>query len=340
MHDIVQNKVIKETDKTIERALGYMAEVAGITFNELSEVHVDLPPFLSRQYRLYSAVGAPGRVLLIRYVGAEVLTPARYTKQLPLLLRAAPDYLGACLVVEELPYYVRRRLARRNVAFVVPAKQLNWPEMGIAFQKQAWSGVRAVGERMLPATQLLVLYGMTYGIPEPVSARELSRALSYSAMTISRALDQLEVWGVGHVERTGRERLFSLPESRSALWSSVVKVFQSPVMREIRIFTDGLSGVSALPAGETALAAASDLAAPVEPTYAVSASQWKSIKDSVTRVPVADEDTCLLQIWRYDPAFLSGGKSVDPYSLWLSLSDNPDERVQAALEGLLSGRSI
>lgn len=335
--DIVQSGMINQNDTVIDRALNYIAEVTGIPLHDVRDVHVDLPAFLSRQYRLYSAVGSPGRVLFISYVGAEMLTPARYTKQLPFLLQTAPEYQAACLVVEDLPYYVRRRLVRRNVAFVVPGKQLNWPELGIAFQKQAWSGASTGGERMLPATQLLVLYCLIYGVRQPVSARELSDILSYSSMTISRALDQLEACGVGRVNRTGRQRLFSLPESRSAVWSKLVDRLQSPVMREIRIFTEGISGISALPAGETALAAESDLASPNEPTYAVSASQWKSIKHTTTPVPVAEEDTCLLQIWRYDPALLAGDQVVDPYSLWLSLRDNADERVQRALERLLSG---
>jgi hypothetical protein len=40
----------------------------------------------------------------------------------------------------------------------------------------------------------------------------------------------------------------------------------------------------------------------------------------------------LVEQWRYAPALLSANReSVDPLSLYLSLRESPDERVQGAL---------
>ena len=44
----------------------------------------------------------------------------------------------------------------------------------------------------------------------------------------------------------------------------------------------------------------------------------------------------LLQLWIYSPA-LFGNNTVDPLSLYLSLKDDPDERVQIALDELMKG---
>lgn len=42
-------------------------------------------------------------------------------------------------------------------------------------------------------------------------------------------------------------------------------------------------------------------------------------------------DAIAVQIWRYIPNMLAKEKIVDPLSLWLSLKDNPDDRIQMAL---------
>jgi hypothetical protein len=40
------------------------------------------------------------------------------------------------------------------------------------------------------------------------------------------------------------------------------------------------------------------------------------------------------QVWSYSPAMVAKIKTVDVLSLWLSLKDDPDDRVQMALDEL------
>jgi hypothetical protein len=57
---------------------------------------------------------------------------------------------------------------------------------------------------------------------------------------------------------------------------------------------------------------------------------------SIRPHPVADEEDILLEKWNYPPALLSDSPGLaDPLSVFLSLRDDPDERVQAALQHLL-----
>ena len=46
-----------------------------------------------------------------------------------------------------------------------------------------------------------------------------------------------------------------------------------------------------------------------------------------------------VEVWRYDPALLADGPDVDPLSLFLSLRNSPDERVQAELDDMMKGLS-
>lgn len=49
-----------------------------------------------------------------------------------------------------------------------------------------------------------------------------------------------------------------------------------------------------------------------------------------------DEDAqAIVEVWAYSPKSLATGATVDPLSLFLCFRDDPDERIQAALEQLV-----
>ena len=43
-----------------------------------------------------------------------------------------------------------------------------------------------------------------------------------------------------------------------------------------------------------------------------------------------------VELWKYDPDILSGKNAVDPLSLAMSLKDEPDERIEEAVDILLN----
>ena len=50
-------------------------------------------------------------------------------------------------------------------------------------------------------------------------------------------------------------------------------------------------------------------------------------------IPVADAPI-RLELWNYQPLVMSDG-AVDPFSLWLTLKDNQDDRIQICLEEMM-----
>jgi hypothetical protein len=90
-----------------------------------------------------------------------------------------------------------------------------------------------------------------------------------------------------------------------------------------------------LTAGETALAQRSMLTPPKEPVYALWSKRWKELAKTVKTLPIEDEGTCKIQIWRYDPNLFARENRVDPFSLYLSLQHEDDERVETALEEMM-----
>ncbi len=86
-------------------------------------------------------------------------------------------------------------------------------------------------------------------------------------------------------------------------------------------------------AGLSALALYSMLTEPPYPIHAASAAQWKRAQEVGARhelVPAAS--AVQWQIWNYPPSLLHHSQVVDPLSLTLSLKQEPDDRVQQALD--------
>jgi hypothetical protein len=80
------------------------------------------------------------------------------------------------------------------------------------------------------------------------------------------------------------------------------------------------------------------LAEPKRKVFALTSDQWKNTcpgKEKET-VDIADGDISA-EIWTYKPFNVGDSRCVDPLSLYLSFSDEVDERVEAALEELLEG---
>jgi hypothetical protein len=89
-------------------------------------------------------------------------------------------------------------------------------------------------------------------------------------------------------------------------------------------------------AGISALSTRTMLSEPAYPEYAVSRDAWKAMeKRGVVNVPMEEPGTCLLQVWCYDPRVLEVDGAVDPFSLFLSLQNAADERIDMALEKMM-----
>lgn len=65
----------------------------------------------------------------------------------------------------------------------------------------------------------------------------------------------------------------------------------------------------------------------------------KSLTDArgVEELLTVDEADLEVEVWTYKPSLLSEGPAVDQLSLYLSLRDDTDERVQSALDEMMRG---
>lgn len=323
----------------INNFVEYVSEVAGQPVTRRPLTSERLPRYLNQQYTLIEITIERRRFLGILVNNPEELRPSVFAKHLRQIMAGITDMEGFCLIAEGLPGYVRQRLVDRKVPFVVPRHQLYWPELGLIIQAKRTKSTPAPVATISPATQVVLIHALNGGIPVPVTPKGLAEDLGYTAMTMSRALDEIEANELGQVVRHGRERLLDFPAGRRALWQAALTYLRDPVRETVRIRESELPPVLRIEAGETALAALSMLGPPKEPTYALGRQAWKKLAHKVELIPVEDENTCRIQLWRYDPALFTRAGRVDCFSLYLSLRDEEDERVQGAMEEMMENRA-
>ena len=76
--------------------------------------------------------------------------------------------------------------------------------------------------------------------------------------------------------------------------------------------------------------------------YALWKNTYYEIKDSIEfDIESGDEGEYCLEVWKYKPEtisqdFTNYGPMVDPISLYISMKDIQDERIQMALEQMIS----
>lgn len=297
-----------------------------------------LPPYLSEQYALRAIALGDRWTLAIMLKQPESFRPAAFEKQLPRLLDAAKNtgLEGYLVLAEDLPAYIRARLVERQIPFVVPGRQIHWPQLGQMYRERALHGAPTAKGNVSPVTQAILLLYLNRRLTKAASAKELANAVGVSAMSASRALNEIEANNLGAVSRQGRKRQLIITEQISEVWEKARPLMKSPITRTIHLKQSSLRDMPAPKAGETALAERTMLAAPPEPVYAIYVRTWHRLMRDRNIAPdlVRDDDTCQLQLWSYDPIPFAEQGSVDPYSLYLSLENHKDERVEQAREQL------
>ena len=326
-------------EKHLKYFVEYVSEAAGQQVVLGPSMPARLPQYLNQLYVPFEITVAQRRFLGVMLKDSSQFRPATFEKHLHKILGSANGFESYCLIAEELPSYVRARLIQRKIPFVVPGQQLYWPELGLAVQARKRKNSLVPVEAVSPATQALLLYALTGGMTTPGTPKTLAKELGYTTMTISRALDEIEANDLGKVDRKGRERLIEFPSDPQALWKAALPYLRNPVREIVRIEHKQPASELRIIAGETALAEYSVLAAPREPVYALGREAWKRISGHLRLIPVEDENTCIIQLWRYDPGLLAREGLVDCFSLFLSLRDEEDERVQRALEEMMEKRA-
>jgi hypothetical protein len=303
-----------------------------------AEAKLRLPIFLSQLYEPFRAKLFGREMYLMMAKQGKHPTPAELENHLRLLKNLLG--LEVVFVLDVLPAFDRSRLLKRSIPFIVPHRQMFLPGGTIELREVHSKPIQEKSAEVFSMpTQLMLLHHLQKraGNDVPFALYEWATALGYSRMSISRAHKELLDAGMVDASPLGKTVTVRFAGQRRDLWERALPMLRSPVQQEgyFRVKNDALSPM--LEAGLTALAHYSDLADSRQRTLAT----WRMVPPSPNTaepVPYRDAGTVLIQRWWYPPVLLAEDeRTVDRLSLFLSLRESADERIQSALAQLLEG---
>ncbi|NCB09298.1 MAG: hypothetical protein EOM73_14175 [Bacteroidia bacterium] len=318
-----------------ENITAYIFKTLGLkVMLEAYDKTASLPNFLPSNYSFLVATIGEQKFLLMCDQQKMPLTPLAIRKHCNLV--HAHWHGPVVFVAETMASYNRARLIQQQIPFIIPDRQLYLPFLGMVFSETDKKSNKEFSGLGLLA-QLLILGILNKRLSEPLTIESASVYFDYSRMSVSRAFDELEYFTLAkrEVRCGGKEKYLTFTATGQRLWEQALPLLKTPLRHVI--------GVETLPpdfpaclAGINALAQKTMLSEQSQFEYAVTPKSFSTLKN-IEKIPKASAPV-LLQIWAYPPE-LFGDNMVDPLSLYLTLKNDPNERVQIALDELLEGIS-
>ena len=242
------------------------------------------------------------------------------------------------LYYKAITRYRRKSLIENRIPFIIEDGQIFLPFLSLDLKKLP-QYVDKEATKFTPSEQLMFLYFL-YNKDTVVNTTEVARNMEFTSMTASRALNKLYDAKLVTFEfggKTGRSKEYkriSDPE----YFEKGLRYMKTPVKQVLyveEVPKNSLIG---------GLEALSELSMINPPGYMVRAISSKylntqDIKFINNMDIVKDNKFVQLEVWEYDPKLFTDKKYVDLLSLYASLKDEQDERIEQALEEMLGGEA-
>ncbi len=229
----------------------------------------------------------------------------------------------------------RDSLIKHHIAFIAGDKQLYLPFLGAALENSFRKKQEIQSEKMMPVTQSLFLYLLYECSNQKVMKKQAAEYLNVTRTSITRASEQLEKMGLISQEMNGKECYMWTAASGYELFQKAKKYLINPVQKIY--MTENCTAIQAMPvAGESALA----MQSMINPSRIECFAMDKSLEKEYSFEKLDErweEYKKLVQVefWKYDPKKFSKNNMVDVVSLYMSLKDVKDERIEEALDEMM-----
>lgn len=331
----------------MKKAINYINETLGSNAIETPIQNKDLgnlPMYISQAYKLYDATIFNKEIVLVELKNEEELSILQADKHLQLLKNTLNKIL--VLVLDNIVSYNRKRLIEKGINFIVPGKQLFLPDLLINLSEN-YSQPKTTQKKknLMPSSQFLLLYHIIHSNNnwniEEHSFKEIAKKLDYTPMAITNAVEDLVQNEL--IEVSGeKEKYIKFKFEGKQLWHRAAeqRLLISPVLKTV--YVDELpNNVAILKANASALPEYTNLNPSKQNYYAIEKSSFYFLQKNNGLVNANNrEGKYALEVWKYNPITLANEMShhrevVDPLSLYLSLKDSYDERVEMGLEQII-----
>lgn len=315
--------------KYINKTIGTHIQVEQIQNSKLDK----LPFYIRQSFNFYHANLFEHQLLLLEVKDENNFKILRTEKQLKLIKDVFQDEL--VLLIQNLNSLGRKRLIEKRINFIVPGKQLFIPAIMIdlreSFKKPATNK-----EKLLPSAQLILFYKILKRNDkiEDYNLKEIAAKLKYTQMAITKAVYNLKLLGLCTTTGT-KEKYLRFEHEIPELWNKALPLLITPVFR--KLYVDDLPESTGLfKSNESALPVYSDMAESRQAFYAVDKGLFYDLKNEEKLLNLNEmEGRYCMELWKYNPALLANNENVDPLSLYMSLKEDHDERIEMALEKII-----
>lgn len=291
------------------------------------------PIFLRSIYKFYTMELLGTRCILL-----EIIDKAPGVNSIQKHINSIKKITNQQIVLyyKEITRYRRKSLIKNNIPFVIEDGQIFLPFLGLHLKnKDAY--VKKEIKKFTPSAQIAYLYFL-YNKETVINITEFSKVLQWNLMTASRALNELYnarliTYDVGGT--TGRSKYYKRIVDQD-YYERGSELLISPIQKVVYVKKEPQGSYIA------GLEALSKLSMINSPNYKVRAITKEFLNNKDLEIVknkdiIKDEKLVELQIWEYNPKLFTKKDIVDTMSLYASLKEENDERIEQALEEVLLG---
>lgn len=287
-----------------------------------------LPVYIAGSYDFHTANIGDKRCIMLKPTEELVTLPA-LKKQIAKIQRI--DNVPVVLELDAVSKYRRKNLIENNIPFVTE-KQIFLPFIGTMLMDEN-EPLKLTGKFVYSTQQLFLFY--LYGKKKRLYISEAGKVLPFTAMTLTRAVKQLEATDLFLVGKVGVNKFIESKYSRLELFEKAKVYLSTPVCRAGYIDQTQVTENMVF-AGETALSEKTMLNPSRVITYAISEKDYD--KTLLSDELIDPDKQVRLELWAYDPKQFSKDGNADDMSVVLSFEDTVDERIEESIEEMQEGR--
>lgn len=281
-----------------------------------------LPLYISGNYEIDEVVVSNNRFIVLSPFGDLPTLPAM-KKHIEKVQKI--DNVPVAFYLKNLSDFRRKGMLESNIPFMTE-KQVFFPFIGALLMEE--KNNNSCKEKFMFSTQQLFLLYI-YSGQNKMYVANAGKKLQYSAMTISRAVKQLEASELFLVYKDGVNKVIESKYDRRDLFEKAKPLLSSPV-RKCGFIEKSKIDENMVLASESALAEKTMLNPSKLITYAI--DEQKMDKNQIQKELIDPKEQVKIELWSYDPKMFSNDNVADSLSVALSLRKIEDERIEEAID--------
>lgn len=299
-------------------------DVFGLTINYKSwDKKQALPLYVAGNYEIDEAIVSNNRFIVMMSPIGDLPTLPAMKKHIEKIQKI--DDVPVAFYLKNLSDFRRKGMLESNIPFMTE-KQVFLPFIGTLLMEEKNNALYK--EKFMFSTQQLFLMYL-YNRQNKLYVANVGKKLPYSAMTLSRAVKQLEASDLFLVYKDGVNKVIESKYDRRELFERAKPFLLDPVRKYGYIEKSRIDENMVL-ASESALAKNSMLNPSKLITYAI--DEQKMDINQMENELVDPNKQIRLELWGYDPKLFSDDNVADGLSVALSLREIVDERIEEAID--------